>query len=123
MVLGKCPYCKGDVILIKSTANGKKVSLYTCENAKKEYDDSEQFVFTADSTCTFRVYSNAFLRWNKRSFSKYEMKKLLEDEQVVVRLHGKRGSSEYFKYAITDKEYGISILWDEEVPKSVEEHS
>ncbi len=121
MILGKCPYCKGNVQAIKSTAKGKKVTLYACENAKKEYDDSEQFVFTSDSTCTFRVYSNVFLRWNKRSFSKYEMKKLLEDEQVIVRLHGRSGTNEYFKYVITDKEYGVSILWDEEVTKAQDE--
>ena len=108
MILGKCPYCKGNVQAIKSTANGKKVNLYTCENAKKVYDDSDQFVFTSDSTCTFRV-------------SKYEMKKLLEDEQVVIRLHGRRGTSEYFKYVIPNKEYGVSILWDEEVSKAQEE--
>ena len=120
MILGKCPYCKGNVQAIKSTANGKKVNLYTCENAKKVYDDSEQFVFTADSTCTFRVYSNVFLRWNKRSFSKYEMKKLLEENQVIIRLHGRSGTSEYFKYAIPDKEYGVSILWEEEVCENQE---
>lgn len=123
MILGKCPYCKGNVIAIKSTANGKKVNLYSCENAKKEYDDSEQFVFTSDSTCTFRVYSNVFLRWNKRSFSKYEMKKLLEEEQVIIRLHGRKGTSEYFKYVITDKEYGVSILWDEQVDKENEKET
>ena len=120
MILGKCPYCKGNVQAIKSTANGKKVNLYTCENAKKEYDDSEQFVFTSDSTCTFRVYSNVFLRWNKRSFSKYEMKKLLKENQVIIRLHGRAGTSEYFKYVIPDKEYGVSILWDEEVCQNQE---
>ena len=120
MILGKCPYCKGNVQAIKSTANGKKVNLYSCENAKKEYDDSEQFVFTSDSTCTFRVYSNVFLRWNKRSFSKYEMKKLLEENQVIIRLHGRAGTSEYFKYVIPDKEYGVSILWDEEVCQNQE---
>ena len=119
MLLGKCPYCEGNVLLIKSMANGKKVSLYTCENAKKEYDDSEQFVYTPDSTCTFRVYSNVFLRWKKRSFSKYEMKTLLQEGQTIIRLHGRKGTSEYFKYVITDKEYGVSILWDEEVSKSV----
>ena len=64
-----------------------------------------------------------FLRWNKRSFSKYEMKKLLEDEQVIIRLHGRRGTSEYFKYVITDKEYGVSILWDEEVENEKETFS
>ena len=121
MILGKCPYCKGNVHAIKSTTNGKKVNLYTCENAKKVYDDSDQFVFTSDSTCTFRVYSNAFLKWNKRSFSKFEMKKLLEEEQVIVRLHGRSGTSEYFKYVIPNKEYGVSILWDEEVTKAQDE--
>ena len=114
-ILGKCPYCEGKVISRKITAQGKQIKLYSCENANKEYDESEQYVFTSDSTCTFRVYSNAFLKWNKRSFSEYEMKKLLQDDQTIIRLHGRRGTSEYFKYVITDKEYGVSILWDEEV--------
>ena len=115
MILGKCPYCTGNVIAKQTMAQGKKVNLYTCENSKKEYDDSEQFVFTSDSTSTFRVYSNAFLKWNKRSFSKYEMKKLLEDGQTIIRLHGRKGTGEYFKYVITDKDYGVSILWNEDV--------
>ncbi len=115
MILGSCPFCKGNVISKKSTANGKSVNLYECENAKKVYDETDCFVFTADSTCTFRVYSNVFLRWNKRSLSANEMRNLLKDEQIVVRLHGRKGAGEYFKYAIPNVEYGISILWDEEV--------
>ncbi|MFK2823963.1 hypothetical protein ACH5BK_13450 [Arcobacter sp. YIC-80] len=115
MILGNCPYCDGIVTSKKITAQGKSTKLYSCQNAKKEYDESEQYVFTADSTCRFRVYSNAFLRWNKRSFSEREMKKLLKDGQIVVRLHGRKGTSEYFKYVISDEEYGVSILWDEEV--------
>ena len=74
MKLGTCPYCGADVVSKKMIAKGKQIKLYHCINAKKEYDESEQYVFTADSTCTFMVYSNAFLRWNKRSFSEYEMK-------------------------------------------------
>ena len=120
MKIRKEPNCKRNVQANKKKTKGKKVNLYSCENAKKEYDDSEQFVFTSDSTCTFRVYSNVFLRWNKRSFSKYEMKKLLEENQVIIRLHGRSGTSEYFKYAIPDKEYGVSILWDEEVCQNQE---
>ena len=114
-ILGKCPYCGSNVISRKINVKGKNIKLYTCENAKKEYDESEQYVFTADSTCRFRVYSNAFLRWNKRSFSEYEMKKLLQEGQTTVRLHGKKGSNEYFKYIIPHEEYGISILWEEEI--------
>lgn len=115
MVLGTCPYCNANVISKKMIVNGKKIKLYTCENSKKEYDESEAYVFTADSTCTFRVYSNSLLRWNKKSFSEYEMKKLLQEGQTTVRLHGRKGTKEYFKYIIPHREFGISILWDEEV--------
>ncbi|QDF28569.1 hypothetical protein [Halarcobacter anaerophilus] len=118
-ILGKCPYCGANVISRKFNTKGKTIKLYSCENAKKEYDESEQYVFTADSTCTFRVYSNAFLRWNKKSFSENEMKRLLKEGQTIVRLHGRKGSGEYFKYAIADKEYGVSILWEEEVKKEL----
>ena len=49
------------------------------------------------------------------------MKKLLQDGQTTVRLHGRKGTSEYFKYVIPDEQYGVSILWDEEVEKEDEE--
>ncbi|QKF81597.1 hypothetical protein [Halarcobacter ebronensis] len=114
-ILGKCPYCNGAVISKKFITNAKEIKLYSCENAKKEYDESEQYVFTSDSTCTFRVYSNAFLRWNKRSFSENEMRRLLSEGQTKVRLHGRKGSKEYYKYVVPNEEYGVTILWDEEV--------
>ncbi len=113
-ILGKCPYCDGNVISTKITAQGKQIKLYSCQNATKEYDESASYVFSSSSSCTFRVYSNTFLKWNKRSFSQYEMKNLLQEGQVKIRLHGRAGTKEYFKYVITDKEYGVSILWDEE---------
>lgn len=43
------------------------------------------------------------------------MKNLLNNEQIIVRLHGKAGTKEYYKYVITDLEYGVSVLWDEEI--------
>ena len=43
------------------------------------------------------------------------MKKLLQEGQIKIRLHGKKGTKEYFKYLILDKEYGCTILWNEEV--------
>ncbi|MDD3343469.1 MAG: hypothetical protein PHR87_07845 [Sulfurospirillaceae bacterium] len=115
MIVGKCPYCDGNVIAQKLSVQGQKVMLYTCENATKEYDLTESYVFSAEATCRFRIYSNALKHWNKRSIGQYEIKNLLEDGRIKVRLHGRKGTREYFKYAITDAEYGISILWDEEV--------
>lgn len=116
MIVGKCPYCDGNVLSQKLSVQGQNVMLYACEHAQKEYDLSESYVFSADSTCRFRIYSNAFKRWNKRSIGHYEIKNLLEEGRIKVRLHGRKGTQEYFKYAIPDEEYGISILWDEAVP-------
>ena len=47
------------------------------------------------------------------------MKKLLENGQAIVRLHGRKGTGEYFKYVIIDKDYGVSVLWDEEVEEKI----
>ncbi len=115
MILGKCPYCGGSVISQKLTIRGQKVNLYSCKHAKKERDINDDYVFSSDASCRFRVYSNAFLRWNKRSLSEYEMKQLLKEGQIAVRLHGRKVTSEYFKYVIPDPEYGVSILWDTDV--------
>ncbi|ACZ11368.1 hypothetical protein [Sulfurospirillum deleyianum] len=115
MILGKCPFCGGNVLSQKITARGQKINLYHCEHAIKERDVNDDYVFSATSMCRFQVYSNALLRWNKRSLSELEMKTLLQEGQIVVRLHGKKGTREYFKYVVADPEYGVSILWDSEV--------
>lgn len=112
MVLGKCPYCDGSVLSQKLTAKGHKITLYHCEYAKKERDINDDYVFSAGATCRFRVYSNAFLRWNKRSLNEYEMRQLLSEGQIAIRLHGRKGTREYFKTIVPDPEYGVSILWD-----------
>lgn len=111
--LGQCPFCTGQVYSQKIIVRNKQIKRYACEHAKKQYDESEAYVFTADSTCTFMVYSNAFLRWNKRSFSEYEMKNLLSQGQISVRLYSKAKKDEYYKDVIAHKEYGISVLWEE----------
>lgn len=118
LLLGKCPFCEGNVHSHALQIRGVKVLRYACEHAKKERDINNDYLFAETSTCRYEVYSNAFLRWNKRSLGEKEMKHLLSEGQITLRLHGKKGSSEYFKYAIPDREYGISILWDEPVNES-----
>jgi len=114
MVLGQCPYCGGNVIAQKISVKGQKINLYRCEHANKERDMNDDYVFTSDASCRFRVYSNAFLRWNKRSLSEYEMKQLLHEGHIAIRLHGRKGTREYFKHIVPDPEYGVSIVWDSE---------
>ena len=60
MSLGKCPYCGGAVVSQKLTIQGQKVNLYTCEHAKKERNINDDYVFSSDASCRFRVYSNTF---------------------------------------------------------------
>ena len=65
-ILGNCPYCDGTISSRKITT--KNTNVYSCSNAKKEYDESNAYVYTANSTCTFMIYQNSFLKWNKKSF-------------------------------------------------------
>lgn len=123
--IGKCPYCDGDVLSRNVVAYGKKIKLYSCSNMKVEYDDGdEKFLETQDSSCSFRIFSNCLLRYNKKSLSEGEVRQLISKErQVVVRLYSKKlfnesknsYGSEYYRYAIPDLEYGVSVLFDDEV--------
>jgi hypothetical protein len=67
---------------------------------------------TEASTCSFRIFQNALLRWHKKAISEREVRTLLEEEQVMVRLYSSRAKKEYYKWLVLDKEYGCSVVWD-----------
>ena len=124
-LIGECPYCSGKVFSRDIKVFGKKVKLYSCSNMKVEYDEAdERFLESEDSTCSFKIFSNCLLRYNKKSLSEKEVRQLISEErQVVVRLYSKKlynqnkknYGCEYYRYAIPDAEYGLSVLFDEEV--------
>ncbi len=110
--LGKCHFCDdGEVEVRQTTVEGKKIKLYACSNAhwSFEHDMAE---LTEDSTCSFRVFQNALLRWNKKAIGEREMRELLSEEQVKVRLYSAKAKKEYFKWLVLDEEYGCSVVWD-----------
>jgi hypothetical protein len=122
--IGKCPFCDGVVEQRKTEINGDKVSIYACSNTIYEKDEYEEGFFLSDkSTCNFQIFSNALKRYNKRAISEKEVKKLINNEECIVRLYSKKiwneekkkYGNEYFKYAVVDKDYGVSILFEEEV--------
>jgi hypothetical protein len=123
--IGKCPYCDGTVFQREIQVSGKKVKLYSCSNMKVAYDEGDQrFLQTEESSCTFRVFSNALLKYNKKSISEKEIKQLISGEQqIAVRLYSKKlydekkekYGKEYFRYVIPDINYGVSVLFDIEV--------
>ncbi len=110
--LGKCHFCKdGHVEVRQTTVDGKKIKLYACSNAhwSFEHDMAE---LTPESTCSFRIFQNALLRWNKKAIGEREIRTLLNEEQVKVRLYSSKAKKEYFKWLILDEEYGCSVVWD-----------
>lgn len=123
--IGKCPFCDGNLMQKSIMAHGQKAKLYSCSNMKVEYcDGDERFLETEESTCSFRIFSNSLLRYGKRSISPQEVKRLTTGERtIVVRLYSKKlyneekdkYGSEYYRYAIPDQQYGISVLFDLDV--------
>ncbi len=110
--LGKCPFCTdGQVEVRNTTVDGKSIKLYACSNAHWtfEHDMAE---LTGDSTCSFRIFQNALLRWNKKSISEKEVRTLLTDSQIKVRLYSSRAKKEYYKWLVLDEAYGTSVVWD-----------
>jgi hypothetical protein len=97
----------------KMLVRGMNAKVYTCCNASWESEDLEVYELKQSATCNFRIWGNSLLRWGKRSIGIQEVRKLLNKEEVSVRLFSKRAKKEYFKFLILDKEYGVSILWDD----------
>lgn len=110
--LGNCPYCKGGKIEVRPiTVEGKAIKLYACSNAHW-HNEHDMMELTEDSTCGFRIFQNQLKRWNKKALSEREIRTLLQEEQIKVRLYSGRTKKEYYKWLILDEEYGTSLLWD-----------
>lgn len=119
-VLGKCPYCDGQIEVQKKEVKGKKVELYKCSNAKwKIAEDEEGFELSEDSTCSFRIWQNSLSRYGHWLKNK-EVSNLLHQKDVIVkmksqkRIKGKERQS-YYKYIALDKEYGVKVLFEIDV--------
>jgi len=116
--LGKCPYCEdGEIEVRKIEVNAKPTKLYACSNAHWNFEH-DLCELTDESTCSYRIFANQLLAWNKKSIGENEIRRLLQDEQVKVRLYSARARKEYFKWAVLDKEYGLSIVWDVDINES-----
>jgi len=110
--LGKCPFCdNGQIETRKIEVDAKPVKLYACSNAHWTFEH-DMCELTEDASCSFRIFSNQFLRWNKKSIGENEIRRVLQEDQVKVRLYSSRTKKEYYKWAVIDKEYGMSIIWD-----------
>jgi len=121
--LGKCHFCNNGEVEVRSIVlDGKKSKLYACSNAHWSFDD-DMAELTKESTCSFRIFQNALLRWNKKAIGEREVRTLLSKEQVKVRLYSSRAKTEYYKWLVLDEEYGCSVVWDVFIESDAEEEA
>jgi len=99
----------------KKIVQGKNTKIYTCSNASWMSEDGEMFELSKDATCSFRIWGNSLYRWGKRGIGISEVRKLLNGDDVKVRLFSRHTKKEYFKYIVLSQEYGVSVLWDTDV--------
>ena len=112
-VVGSCPYCDDGIVKWdKKNVLGKQTKVYSCTNAKFYSEDGELFERTSDSKCGFQIWGNSLAKYGKKFIGPNEVKRLLNDESVEVRLFSYRAKKEYFKYIYLSQEYGVSVDWD-----------
>ena len=112
-MLGRCPYCEDGLIEIaKKQVRGAMTKVYSCSNVKIVTEDGECFEHAG--SCSYRIWGNSLARYGKRAIGLKEVRRLLSEGQFVATLHDRRGN-EYRKYVITHPEYGIEVLFNEEV--------
>lgn len=115
MYLGGCPYCEDGVVEVREKrVYGKKVKLFACSNAHWKSEDGELWELREDATCSFRIWQNSLGRYGKW-LSYAEVRTLLKEGEAEVELVSKRYGKKivYKKKIILDKEYGVSVLWEE----------
>lgn len=112
-MLGRCPYCTdGRMLVEKKCVLGKQTKVYRCSNARFHTEDGE--CFEAVGSCSYRIWGNSLKKYGKRAIGEQEVKTLLRSGSFIALLHSKNGV-EYRKQVIPHKEYGITVLFNEDV--------
>jgi hypothetical protein len=112
MFLGKCPNCNSKVIAIDKKE--EDIVLYTCENSiySKKALLSSSFIQTY-KYCNFKIFSNVVLKSKQKDELNYHDISTIENCAVAIDLYSKKIKGEELNYVFLDRDYGISILWDE----------
>ncbi len=112
-MLGDCPYCDdGKIEQTKKMVLGKNTKIYTCSNASFHTEDGE--MFESSGKCSYRIWGNSLKKYGKKAIGPREVSQLLQEGGFIATLHSKTGF-EYKKHIIAHEEYGIEVLFNEEV--------
>lgn len=101
--IGKCPVCKtGDIY-----ENGK---VYMCSGAVWSNEGTKEEPKWKNDGCDYKIFKNGLERFGKPTIGKLEIKKLLEDGKIKVKLKSKT-NSEYEKEINIDEKFGIKVIF------------
>lgn len=112
MFVGKCPNCNSKVIAINKKE--EDMVLYTCENSI--YFKKGSFISGFIQTykyCNFKIFSNVILKTKQKDELNYHDISTIENGAVAINLYSKKIRGEELNYVFLDRDYGVSILWDE----------
>ncbi len=96
----------------KKLVQGKNTKVYTCSNTKFHTEDGE--CFESVGTCSYRIWGNSLLKYGKRGIGEREVREMLEHGSFTAVLHSRNGH-EYRKYVVPHEDYGISVLFEDEI--------
>jgi len=125
-MIGRCPFCDDGIIEEKDVKfSGEKGKIFQCSNALWNFEN-DGFYLKKESKCSYRIFSNCLLKYNKKHLGKQEVKRMLSDGEIEVVLHSRnpffkkvdgkmiKKHKEYRKKIIPNLEYGIEIIWKDE---------
>ncbi|AXK48330.1 hypothetical protein CRU87_00480 [Aliarcobacter trophiarum LMG 25534] len=114
MFLGKCPNCNSKVIAINKKEKKDDVVLYTCESSiySKQGIQNSSFI-QSYKYCNFKIFSNVILKTTQKDGLNYHDISTIENSTIAINLYSKKIKGEDLNYVFLDRDYGVSILWDE----------
>lgn len=100
--LGTCPVCGGDIV--------EKPKAYICSKASWKKDEAGSW---KNDGCQYSIWKNALEKFGKSSLSKLDVKTLLKNGKVKVKLKSPRNQSSYEKDIIIDPKWGVKVDFGE----------
>ncbi len=105
------------VTMEQKPVQGVKTRVYSCSNVKVTTEDDGD-TWEQTGSCQYTVWGHSLKRYGG-SISPKNVRELLDSGQFIATLTNRYGQK-YQKYVITNEQYGLEVLFSEEV-ESLEE--
>lgn len=95
-ILGPCPLCAGSIV--------EKKNIFACSNAKYRKEGEKFF----NDGCTYMIMKTGLSKFGKNNITKTEVKNLLKNKKIRVKLTSK-ANKQYEADVVIDEKWGIKV--------------